>query len=115
MKLDELEQHEKVVLMALLGVMARMDGQASGDEVRLLSRVGSQLGTDVFEAIAAEAAQLDGAELRAAVERVTRPEAREIIYELLYDMAIRETISEREAELLDWLVDAWGLPPRAGA
>jgi len=114
MTLDELEQQEKVVLLALLGVIARMDGQASGDEVELLSRVGRDLGTGVFEAVAAEAAQLEGAALRAKVEEVTRPEAREVIYELLYEMATNETISEQEGELLDWLADAWGLPRRMG-
>jgi len=115
MTLDELEQHEKVVLLALLGVIARMDGQASGDEIELLSRVGRELGAGAFEAAAAEAAELEGAELRAEVERVTRPEAREVIYELLYEMATRETISEQEGEFLDWLGDAWGLPRRTGA
>jgi hypothetical protein len=115
MTLAELEHHETVVLLALLGVVARMDGQASSDEVELIARIGAEIDPASFEATAAEAARLEGAQLRAAVDGVTRPEAREVIYELLYDMAIKETIDEHEAELLDWLADAWGLPRRMGA
>ena len=39
MTLAELEHEEVVALLALLGLMARLDGQVSGDEMDLLTRV----------------------------------------------------------------------------
>src|SRR4029079_16072899 len=104
MTLAELEHHEKVALLALLGLMARLDGQVSGDEVNLLERVGNEIGTADFESAAREAAELpDNEAIIQAAERVKRQEAREVIYELLFDMAVRESIAERESELLDRL------------
>ena len=116
MQLSELEHHEKVALLALLGLMARLDGQVSGDELEVLRRVVSELDPDAFSRASAEARNLPSSEaiLQAAGE-VTRTEAREIIYELLFEMAMEESIVERERELLDWLTKAWQLPGREGA
>jgi hypothetical protein len=116
MTLEELEQHEQVALVALLGLMARLDLQATDDELDLLQRVASEIGTERFEAVASEAASLpdSGAILRAAA-KVERIEAREVIYELLYDMAITDSIVEREGEMLDHLAELWNLPKRSAA
>lgn len=114
MTLVELEHHEQVALLALLGLMARLDGQVSGDEMDLLNRILSELGSDVFEKAAHEAAQLPDTEsILMTAGTVTRPEAREILFELLFDMAVRESIAEREAKVLDWLTETWQLPSRS--
>lgn len=115
MTLEELEKHEQVALIALLGLMARLDLQASADEVELLRRVASEIGAERFEAASAEAAQLpDGAAILRAAAAVERPEAREVIYELLYDMAVTDSIVEQEDKMLEQLADLWELPQRAG-
>jgi hypothetical protein len=115
MTLAELEHHEQVALLALLGLMARLDGQVSGDEVELLNRILGELGPDAFEKAAHEAAQLPDAEaILLSAGLVTRQEAREVLFELLFDMATRESIVEREAVVLDWLTETWQLPPRSG-
>jgi hypothetical protein len=116
MTLAELEHHEQVALLALLGLMARLDGQASGDEVELLNRIMTELGRDAFENAAREAAQLpDGEAILMTAGEVTRPEAREVLFELLFEMAVKESIVEREAKVLDFLAETWELPQRAGA
>jgi hypothetical protein len=116
MTLAELEHHEQVALLALLGLMARLDGQVSGDEMELLNRVLLELGKDSFEKAAHEAAQLPDTEaILMTAGTVTRTEAREILFELLFDMAVRESIAEREAKVLDYLTETWQLPSRAGS
>jgi hypothetical protein len=114
--LEELQHHEQVALIALLGLMARLDLQATPDEVELLRRVASEIGAERFEAASGEAARLpDGAAILRAASKVERPEAREVIFELLYDMAITDTIVEREGQMLDQLAELWGLPKRSSA
>jgi hypothetical protein len=116
MTLAELERQEKVALLALLGLMARLDGQVEGDELELLRRVVSEIGGDDFERLAREAASYPDADaILQTAEKVTRPEAREVIYELLFDMAVREGIAERENELLMRLAASWGLPSPVSA
>jgi hypothetical protein len=115
MTLTELEHHEQVALLALLGLMARLDGQASGEEVELLNRIMSELGNEAFESAAREAAQLpDGEAILMTAGEVKRPEAREVLFELLFEMAVKESIVEREARVLDFLAETWELPQRAG-
>ena len=115
MTLAELEHHEKVALLAQLGLMARLDGQVSGDEMALLNRILLELGQESFEKAAHEAAQLPDTEaILMTAGTVTRPEVREILFELLFDMAVRESIAEREAKVLDYLSETWQLPARAG-
>jgi hypothetical protein len=116
MTLAELEHAELVALLATLGLMMRLDGQVSNEEAELLERVASEIGEDGFRRAATEAAQFADAEaILHAAAHVRRAEAREVIFELLYDMAVQESIVAREAELLDKLAALWSLPRRAGA
>jgi hypothetical protein len=116
MTLAELEHHEQVALLALLGLMARLDGQATGDEVAILNRIMTELGSEAFESAAREAAQFpDGESILMSAGEVTRPEAREVLFELLFEMAVKESIVEREAKVLDFLAETWELPQRGGA
>ncbi|HMJ12794.1 MAG TPA: hypothetical protein VK524_15335 [Polyangiaceae bacterium] len=116
MNAAELEHRELVTLLSTLGLMARLDGEASSEEADFLEQIAREVGDERFGKAATEAAQFADAEaiVRAAAQ-VTRPEARELIFALLFDMAVRESIVAREAELLDRLATIWGLPQRAGA
>jgi len=115
MTLDDLSQPEQVVLLALVGLMARMDGSVSEDEMDLLEQIADEIGEKRFEAARDSAAALaDGAAILAAAASVERLEAREIIFELVYSIAVRDTIAESEAALLNELATLWGLPQRVG-
>ncbi|HXK18858.1 MAG TPA: hypothetical protein VNG33_13700 [Polyangiaceae bacterium] len=115
MTLDDLSQPEQVVLLALVGLMARMDGSVSEDEMDLLEQIADEIGEKRFEAARDAAAALaDGAAILGAAASVERVEAREIIFELVYSIAVRDTIAESEAALLNELATLWGLPQRVG-
>lgn len=116
MNAAELEHRELVTLLATLGLMARLDGDASNEEAEFLDEIAAEVGEEQFGKAATEAAQFADAEaiVRAAAG-VSRPEARELIFSLLFEMAVKESIVAREAELLDKLASLWGLPQRAGA
>jgi hypothetical protein len=115
MTLDDLSQPEQVVLLSLVGLMARMDGSVSQDELELLEQVADEIGPQRFEAARDAAASLaDGAAILRAAASIDRPEAREVIFELDYSIAVRDTIAESEAALLNELATMWGLPQRVG-
>lgn len=115
MTLDELSQPEQVVLLSLVGLMARMDGSVSQEELELLEQIADEIGEKRFEAARDAAANLsDGAAILAAAQKVERVEAREIIFELVYGIAVRDTIAESEAAMLNELATLWGLPQRVG-
>lgn len=115
MTLDDLSQPEQVVLLALVGLMARMDGTVSQDELELLEQIADEIGAQRFEAARDAAAALaDGAAILVAAKSVDRPEAREVIFELVYSIAVRDTIAESEAAMLNELAALWGLPQRVG-
>jgi len=115
MTLDDLSQPEQVVLLALVGLMARMDGSVSEDEMELLEQIADEIGEKRFEAARDAAAALaDGSAILGAAASVKRPEAREIIFELVYGIAVRDTIAESEAALLNELAALWDLPQRVG-
>jgi hypothetical protein len=115
MTLDDLSQPEQVVLLALVGLMARMDGSVSQDELELLEQIADEIGPERFEATRDAAAALaDGAAILQAAASVERMEAREVIFELVYGIAVKDTIAESEAALLNELAGLWGLPQRVG-
>jgi DnaJ-domain-containing protein 1 len=113
MTLDDLSQPEQVVLLSLLGLMARMDGSVSQGELDILEQIADELGQERFDAARDAAAALaDGAAILDAAAQVERPEAREVIFELVYGIALRDTIAESEAVLLNTLATKWSLPQR---
>ncbi len=115
MTLDDLSHPEQVVLLALVGLMARMDGSVSQEELELLEQVADEIGAERFEAARDAAAALaDGSAILRAASSVDRPDAREIIFELVYGVAVRDTIAQSEASLLNELAKLWELPQRVG-
>ena len=115
MTLDDLSHPEQVVLLALVGLMARMDGSVSQEELELLEQIADEIGEQRFEAARDAAAALaDGSAILRAASSVDRQEAREVIYELVYGVAVRDTIAQSETALLNELAQLWGLPQRLG-
>jgi Tellurite resistance protein TerB len=116
MTLDELTQPERVVLLALVGLMARVDGSVSQEELDLLEQIADELGPEGFEAARDQAAALaDGSSILGAAASIERQEAREVVFELVYGMALQGTIAESESALMNELAKRWGLPQRLGA
>jgi len=115
MTLDDLSQPEQVVLLSLVGLMARMDGSVSQEELELLEQIADEIGAERFEAARDAAAALaDGKAILGAAGSIERVEAREVIFKLVYGVAVQGTIADSEAALLNELAALWGLPQRIG-
>ena len=112
MDVTGLSESEQMVLLALVGLLARADGRLSQTEMSTLDKLRLALTPERFQRIRDDAAALtdDDAVLTAA-RGVTRTEAREAIFGVLYEMAIPDTIDAAEVVLLEKVAALWGLEP----
>ena len=110
MDVSGLSESEHTVLLALVGLLARADGRLSQTEMSTLEQLRRVLTPERFQKIRDEAAALadDDAILNAA-RAVTRPEAREAIFGVLYEMAIPDVIDPSEIAILEHVATLWGL------
>jgi uncharacterized tellurite resistance protein B-like protein len=112
MDLTGLSESEHVVLLALVGLLARADGRLSQTEMSTLEKLRRELTPERFQRIRDDAAALDDdAAVLNAARAITRPEAREAIFGVLYEMAIPDTIDPSEVTLLEKVAALWGLEP----
>jgi hypothetical protein len=110
MDVTRLSESEQVVLLALVGLLARADGRLSQTEMSTLENLRRELTPERFQRVRDAAAALDGNEaVLNAARTVTRPEAREAIFGVLYEMAIPDTIDPSESALLEAIAALWGL------
>jgi hypothetical protein len=119
-EIDRLTAEEMLVLAGLLRKLVRIDGRFTEDEHAAISRLaGTVSETSDAKPIGAKTlfARIDQASekypddqaLRSAALATTRPEAREIIHALLFDVAASGAIGKGEADLLEWLEEKWEL------
>lgn len=115
MKLDEMQDAERLALGTLVRVMVGVDGEYSAAEAAGLQQAATDLGEEQFWALLAEAGgrHVDDDVVEAQVKAVDRGPAREAIYGVLFGIAASGSIVQREGRLLDWLAQAWGLEPAA--
>ena len=110
MDVSGLSESEQTVLLALVGLLARADGRLSETEMSTLEELRRLLTPERFEKIRDEAAALaDDEAILNAARAVTRPEARETIFGVLYEMAIPDTIDRTELAILEQVAALWGL------
>jgi hypothetical protein len=109
MNAAELTEPEQIVLLSLVGLMARADGTVSEPELEVLEELRAQIGPR-FQAVRDAAAALDGPEaILEQAGRITRSEARQTIYGVVFGMAVPDTISQGEGEVLNRLAKLWAL------
>jgi uncharacterized tellurite resistance protein B-like protein len=102
---------EKLALVALLKRFVAEDGEVSDDEVDAIGSVSAALGDAEYLGLIDEAderLQEDQA-LRAFLESITRQEARDTIYGIVFEAAANEAMQGLEPEMLDWLAKTWGI------
>ena len=105
-----LSEPEQVVLLALVGLLARADGRLSQTEMSTLDKLRLAMEPERFRRVRDAAGELDdGAAIMKAAQSVANPDARELIFGVLYEMAIPDTIAPAEVELLEQLAALWGL------
>lgn len=110
----ELEHGEKLVLVGLVRLMIRLDGEFSEDEREFLDDLVAELGEESFNALADEVTEKmqDEDAVRYYAERTQRQIAQELIYGTLFDLGAKGTIVSSESELLEWLRTTWKLEDR---
>jgi len=109
--LDELTGDEKLALVALLKRFVAEDGEVSEDEVDAVGSIAAALGEEEYRRLvdaADERLQEDEA-LRAFLESITRQDARETIYGIVFEAAVGEALQGLEPEMLDWLAETWDI------
>ena len=111
MDVNELNEDERVALVGLLKLMIQADKVMSDEEGRELNRVAEQMGPEMWNEAKRVAMKTlrSKKDIRRQAEKVERPEARAMIYDLVFDMALPGSVVDSEREELDWLVKLWGL------
>ncbi|MBX3230726.1 MAG: TerB family tellurite resistance protein [Labilithrix sp.] len=125
-----LSPEEQFAFAALARVLVRLDGRFSEEEEQAIEAVAAELfatttvagpyrsmpeadaadGSAVWDLIerAAETVPDDDA-LKAIAAGVTRPAAREAIYEAIYAVAASDVVAKEEWPMLEWLAAEWGI------
>jgi hypothetical protein len=114
MELGDLNQDERLALVALIEATAQADRKVSDEEEGVLAEVVETLGADAYQAAVQQADQRFTGEddLKTFLQGITRPEAREIIYGTVLELAMADVVTGHEPALLTWLADTWQLESR---
>src|SRR5687767_14592454 len=105
MDLGELNLDEKTALVALLKLVVMSDGNVSENEVEQVQEVVEALGEADYQRA------LDNVEARFQEEKtlkeflagITRTEAWELIFGIILEAALSDSVERAESELLEWL------------
>lgn len=114
MELRDLNDDERLALVALSRAIVRADGAVSPKEGETIAAIAAALGPDVYRESFAAAVQQFGEEaaLKRFLSTIRRPEARELIFDTILELATTDALSPAEVDILRWLEAAWK-PPEA--
>ena len=108
---ETLTRSEMVVLAGCLREMIRIDGDVSEAELESAVSVADRLGLakSEWDGIWSDAVrQLPNIDaVKKAAGALHREEARELVYELLHEIATHDEIVDSEWDLLEWLDEMW--------
>ena len=109
MRISDLNKEERLALIGWSKLIIRADKVYSNEEADELKKLAIEMGTELFRETVAEAKEtLRGVEdLKTLAKKITSQEARELIFSVLYDIAVPGTIVEAEAKVLQWLAKTW--------
>lgn len=109
MKITDLTHDEKLTLIGLEKTIIQADRTFSSEEAAELKKLAKAMGEEQFKALVDEAKQafksLDA--IKEQAKKVERPEARQLIYTLLYEMAVPDGLADNEKRVLRWLAKTW--------
>ena len=114
MELRELNEDERIALVALVEMVVASDRDVTLEELTQIKDVIHTLGENAYRAAVTEADRrfADDDAARAFLLTIERHEARELIYETALEAAMAESIGPKESDLLTWLAEQWNLPVR---
>jgi hypothetical protein len=109
MQLTDLHPDEQLALVALSRAIVRADGVVSPTEGRMVARMALALGETTYRQTFARAVESfpDEPALKRFLESVHRPEARQLIFDTILDLAVSDELSPAEVPLLRWLEETW--------
>jgi uncharacterized tellurite resistance protein B-like protein len=109
MLLTDLDDDERLALVALSRVVVRADGIVSPMEGQAIKRIAQALGEATYRELFAQAAESfpDEASLRPFLENIKRQEARDLILDTILVLAAADEISPEEGPLVAWLEEIW--------
>lgn len=111
MDASELNEKERIAVLALLQRVVSADGRVTDGEADEIAELVDAFGEDSYRAAFEEASRrfTDEQSLKTFLATIDRPEARELIMGLMLEAAIPGAVEGHESALLDWLSDAWGI------
>lgn len=111
MEFNELTPEERLLLVGLLEMVVKADQALSEQEDRELKRIAALVGLDAFQAAIQEAdARFTGPEeIKQLALSIQRPEARELIFTAIQELAVSDEVAVEEMQLVNWLADLWDL------
>ena len=111
MELADLDKTERVALAGLLEYVILASGQVTADEQREIDTIIDAIGEEAYQAAMDEVDThfKDEKGLRDFLKTITREEAREVIFGVITEAAMTDTVEGRESALLDWLTKEWNL------
>jgi hypothetical protein len=111
MELTELNQNERLALVALIEATVRADHGVSEQEEEALADIIDALGEGAYrEAVeAADQKFKSEADLKAFLQGIQREDARGLIYGTVLDMAMSDVVTGAESPLLSWLATTWNV------
>jgi uncharacterized tellurite resistance protein B-like protein len=111
MRIDELNDAEELALLGLMREIVQADGEYTPGERAAVDALRTELGVARFDkAILRAMDAFDSrAELKEHAKTITRPEARELIFETLKKVAAADGVGQTEEKPLAWLASWWGL------
>ena len=116
MEIPDLNHEEKIALVALIELLVESDAAVSEQEIEQIQDVASAIGPAEFRKLAEEVDRriADEDALKALLRTITRPEARELIFETALETAIPDGILTHESDILEWLEAEWELKVEIG-
>jgi hypothetical protein len=111
MELADLDQNERLALVALIKSMALADHEVSDEEGAIIPEIVDALGEGAYRDAIDTVDQrfADEGELKSFLQGIKRQEARELIYGTVLDMAMSDVVSGHESPLLSWLATTWNV------
>jgi uncharacterized tellurite resistance protein B-like protein len=111
MEMSELTAEEEIALIGLLKAVIQVDKKLSAEESKELNRVAKLMGAERFHERVEEAKKLFHtlSDIKKHAQKIERQPARQLIFNLLFEMAKRDEVIPEEEDLLAWLAEIWGV------
>jgi uncharacterized tellurite resistance protein B-like protein len=109
MELADLNQNEQIALAGLLEFVVLASGHVTEDEQNEIDTIVEALGEEKYRKAVEEVDKRfsDEKAFRKFLSTIEREDARELIYGVVIEAAMADTVEGRESALLEWLSDEW--------